>query len=87
VDVPVVEEARESVADAQPLQLPVLLLQFVLQALDPQHRPDARLELREVDRLGQVVVGAGIQSRHLVLRGVTRRDEDDGDVGQVRANP
>jgi hypothetical protein len=82
VDVAVVEQARQAVADAEPLQLPVLLLQLVLQPLDAQHRADPRLELGEVDGLRQVVVGASVQASHLVLRRVPRGHQDDGDERQ-----
>jgi hypothetical protein len=82
VDVAMVEEAGKAVADAQPFQLAVLLFQLVLQPLDPQHGADARLQLREVDGFGEVIVGTCVQPRHLVLRGIPRGDQDDRDEGQ-----
>ena len=39
------------------------------------------MELRETEGLGQVVVGAGIESRHPILLAATRGDDDDRRVG------
>src|SRR5690606_17167317 len=79
VDLAMVVKAGQSVADAEALELPVLLLELVLEPLDAEHRADARLELRKVDRLGQVVVSAGIEPHDLVLGRVARGHEDDRD--------
>src|SRR5690606_31810278 len=83
VDLAMVVKAGQSVADAEALELPVLLLELVLEPLDAEHRADARLELRKVDRLGQVVVSAGIEPHDLVLGRVARGHEDDRDERQV----
>ena len=57
---------------AQPLvgleQLALALLELLLQPLDAEHRIDARFELGEVDRLGDVVVGARLESFDLDSR-------------------
>ena len=43
-----------------------------------QLRPNARDQLAMAERLGQVVVGAGLESAHLVLFRIQRRKHDDG---------
>ena len=63
-------------------QLLLSLLECFLQALDAEHRAQARLELRKVDRLGDVVVGTGLEPFHLVLGRVERRLHDDRNEGQ-----
>ncbi len=63
-------------------QLPLALLERVLQSFDAQHRLHARLELGEIDRLGDVVVGAGLEPFDLALGRVERRLHDDRDEGQ-----
>lgn len=42
-------------------QLAFAIFELGLQPLDAQHRVDARLELGEIDRLGDVVVRAGVE--------------------------
>jgi hypothetical protein len=43
----------------------------------PQQGANARQELLERERLGQVIVGAEVESRHLVVDGVARGQEED----------
>src|SRR5689334_13385580 len=62
-------------------QLALALLQRLLEALDAQHRANPRLQLGEVDRLGDVVVGTRLEPLHLGLGGVERGLHDDGDEG------
>ena len=45
-----------------------------------QLRIDARVQLIQVEGLGQVVVGAGRKEHDLVGGGDTRRDDDDGQL-------
>ena len=52
-------------------------LDRVVQALDAQHRAHARGERRMVDRLGQVLVAAGLEPGDHVLRVGHRGDHDD----------
>ena len=73
-------DAHELIVDRE--QLRPLALDFLLQRLDPKERPDPRLELGEVDRLGDVVVGPGVETDDLVLGRVERRLNDDRDEGQ-----
>src|SRR5690606_27742550 len=79
LDVAVVVEAGEAVADAELRELEVLLLELLLEALDAEHRADAGLELGEVDRLGEVVVRPGIEAGDLVACRVPDGHEDDRD--------
>jgi len=58
-------EVHELLVHVQQLALP--FLEFRLEALDAQHRVDARPQLREVDRLGDVVVSPGIEALDLRL--------------------
>src|SRR4051812_6744539 len=51
----------------------------------PQRRTDPGQKFRSAERLGDEVVGAGIQSFNLVGLGVMNRQHDDGDVW-IRAN-
>ena len=89
VHVAVVEQLGQPVGDGElleplvgHLQLAVLLVQLVLQALDAEHGAHPRLQLGEVDRLADVVVGAAVQPLHHVLGLAERRDQDDGDEGE-----
>ena len=50
---------------------------LVLQRLDAQQRPHAREQLGLVDRLGQEVVGAGLDALDALLLRVERRDQHD----------
>jgi len=70
-------------------QLALALLELLLQAFDPQHRLEPRLELREVDRLRDVIVRARLESLDLVLGRVERRLHDDRNERQrfVRLDP
>ena len=43
----------------------------------PQHRPDPAAQLGEAERLGDVVVGAGLEPEHRVGLGVERGEHDD----------
>ena len=65
-------------------QLPLALFQLFLQPLDAQHRANPRLELGELDGLGDVVVGARLESFDLALRRVERGLHDDRNEGQSR---
>jgi hypothetical protein len=51
---------------------------------DAQHRREARLQLGEVDRFGDVVVGAGVQPFDLVFGRVERGLHDDRNERQRR---
>ena len=51
---------------------------LVLQRLDAQQRAHAREQLGLVDRLGQEIVGAGLDALDPLLLRIERRDEDDG---------
>ncbi len=73
-------DAHELIVDRE--QLRPLAFDFLLQGLDPQERSDPRLELGEIDRLGDVVVGPGVETDDLVLGRVERRLNDDRDEGQ-----
>ena len=64
-------------------ELSLALLERVLQPLDAQHGLHARFELGEVDRLRDVIVGAGVQPLDLVLCGIEGGLQDDRDEGQV----
>ena len=90
LEVAPVVEARERVGlrhVPQPFvgleQLAFALLQLVLEALDAQHRREPRLQLGEVDRLRDVVVGTGLESLDLVLRRIEGRLHDDRDEREV----
>ena len=56
----------------------------VVQTLDAQHRPDPREQCRMIDRLCQVIVGAGFEPGDDVLRIGPRGDEDHRDKRQAR---
>ena len=73
-------DAHELIVDRE--QLRPLALDFLLQRLDSKERSDPRLELGEVDRLGDVVVGPGVETDDLILGRVERRLNDDRDEGQ-----
>ena len=49
----------------------------LLRAHAAQVRADAREQLLHRERLGEVVVGAGVEAAHLVALGVERGDHDD----------
>ena len=51
----------------------------------PQSGANARKQLRRAEGLGDVIVGAGIQSIDFVFFGVADGQHDDGDLGR-RAN-
>ena len=59
------------------LELGRLLLDGIVQRLDPQDRAHPRDERRMVDRLGDVLVAAGIEPGHDVVGIGLRRDQDD----------
>src|SRR5215207_2409489 len=43
-------------------------------------------ELTEVERLREIIVGAGVQAGDLVLDGIARREHEDGCAGTASAN-
>jgi hypothetical protein len=51
----------------------------------PAERPHPGGELVEVERLDEVVVGAGVQARDAVGHRVARRDDEQGQVARPRA--
>ena len=53
----------------------------------PQHSPDPGDDLLQAERLGDVVVPAQGQAADLVLGGVARGQEDDGNAGSAPAQP
>ena len=57
-------------------------LQGVMEVLDPEHRLDPSHEGRLIHRLGEVLVAAGLEARHDILRIRLGRDEDDRREGQ-----
>ena len=57
--------------------------QIGLESLDAEQRVNPCLELGEIDRLGDVVVGAGVQTFDLVLGRVERRLHDHGNEGKI----
>jgi hypothetical protein len=61
----------------------------IVERLDAQHRSDPRDERAMIDRLGQVLVGAGVQPRDDFLGVGHRGDEDDRREWKcrVRAQP
>ena len=70
---------RQAISEGNPPQFVVQVRQLLLalgqvrlELLDAEERVHPRFELGEVDRLGDVVVGAGVQSLDLVLGGVQR---------------
>jgi hypothetical protein len=73
-------DAHELVVDR--VQLRSLALDLFLQRLDPKERSDPCLQLGEVDRLGDVVVGPRVETDDLVLGRVERRLNDDRNEGQ-----
>ncbi len=84
-----VVDARQGVGTGDPHELIVdrgqlrpLALDLFLQRLDPKERSDPCLQLGEVDRLGDVVVGPGVETDDLVLGRVERRLHDDRDERQ-----
>lgn len=42
-----------------------------------QEAPDPRLQLCEVEGLGEIVVGSGVQPPHFVLQAIPRREDED----------
>ena len=74
-------DAHELVVDGE--QLGALALDLLLQRLDAQQRADPRFELGEIDRFGDVVVGAGVETDHLVLGGIEGGLHDDRDERQA----
>ena len=64
-------------------QLLLALFERVLEPLDAQHRVEPSLQLRKVDRLGDVVVGARFEPLHFILGGVERRLHDDRNERQT----
>jgi hypothetical protein len=58
---------------------------LVVQALDPQQRPDSGHEFLAVDRLGQEVVGTGLQSLDALLPCVQRGHHHDRQRFEARA--
>ena len=91
LEMPPVIESREAVGlrhVAQPFvrleKLPLPLFELLLQSLDAQHRLEARFELGELDRLGDVVVCARLEPLDLVFGRIERRLHDDRNEGQVR---
>jgi hypothetical protein len=77
LDVPPVVDAGEPVGLRHAPQLVVGPRQLLLQRLDAQQRLHARLELGELDRLGDVVVGAGVEPLDHVLGAVERGLQHD----------
>ena len=49
--------------------------QAVLNQFDPLHHVDSRLQDGKVDRLGQIIVGAGLQSGHHFLGAIQRGNQ------------
>jgi hypothetical protein len=47
----------------------------------PQHGADARHELGRRERLGDIIVGAGIEAAHAIALLAARRQHDDRQVG------
>src|SRR5690606_21227933 len=56
-------------------------------ALASQYRFDARQQFAGIERLAQIVVGAGLQAYDAVHRLVARRQQDDGDIFALFAQP
>ena len=54
-----------------------LILHPVVKRLHPEHRAHARHERRALHRLGDVLVGAGVEPGHHVARVGERRHQDD----------
>jgi hypothetical protein len=86
LDVPTVVQPCQPVGlrhMPQPLvdleEFALALLKRLLKALDPEHRIDPRSKLREIDRLGDVIVGARLEALDLVVGRVERRLHDDRD--------
>ena len=52
-------------------------LQIVCETLDPQQRPHASVQLFEVDRLVEKVVGARLQARQPIATISDRADQND----------
>jgi hypothetical protein len=73
-------DSDELIVDRE--QLRPLALDFFLQRFDPKERSDPCLELGEVDRFGDVVVGPGVETDDLILGRVERRLNDDRDERQ-----
>ncbi len=51
----------------------------------PGESPQARQQFLEVERLGQVIVGAAVQSGHPIVHRVARRQHEDGRVESAPA--
>jgi hypothetical protein len=50
-----------------------------------QHRAQARFQFRELERLGHIVVRAGVQARHAAVEPVERREDQHRQAGPRRA--
>ena len=50
-----------------------------------EQRADARLELRHVERLAEIVVGAGVEAAHRVARRALRGEHEDGHHARLAA--
>ena len=46
-----------------------------------QRGADARQQFRRAERLGDVIVGAGVERGHFILLGIAHRQHDDRDLG------
>ena len=53
-------------------------------AAPPQHRPQPRQQLLGAERLGDVVVGAGVERPHLLALVADRREDDDRQLAPAR---
>jgi hypothetical protein len=74
-------DAHELVVDGE--QLGALALDFLLQRFGTEQRPDPRLELGETNRLGDVIIGAGVETDHLVFRRIKGGLHDDRNERQA----
>jgi iron(III) transport system substrate-binding protein len=52
----------------------------------PQQRPDPGPQFGRIERLGQVIVGTGIQPAHLVFDRVSCRQDKDGGIAAAQAS-
>ena len=66
------------------LQLDLRGVDFVLQPLDAQHRAHACLQLERIERLGEVVVGAGVEAFDFRLARGLRGEQDHRDESARR---
>ena len=70
-----------------PLEIGDELLFAVAQPLALQRGADARAQQDRIERLGQIVFGAGLDAAHHAVDLVERRNDDDGDVAACAPPP